>query len=140
MRKTKHKTSTRPPKPNRYLIPDSDTEPIRRPLRTATFTDRVLIFIFIFIAGALLTAAGYLYISTDPHYDSLPLAVKTGSEAREHFGLISVIGGLLAMGCYAIISLVDPYGHHAAEKAEKVEKQKRALLMEEIRKNQARRK
>ncbi len=140
MLKTRHKDSTRPRKPNRYLSGDGDTEPIRRPLRVATRTDRILIYLFVFLAGAALTAGSYLYLATNTHFNSLPLAIKTGADSRQHFWGVSLIGGLLAMGCYAVISMVDPYGHHAAEKAEKAEKQKRALLMEEIRKNQVRRK
>lgn len=113
----------------------NDVKPIRRPLRPATRTDRVLIFIFVFVASCLLTGAGYLYIVSSaerPHHIGYHFYETYGDQARLLFYGICLLGGIIGVIAYAIISIADPYGTVAAEEAERKRKAEREEMLAEL--------
>lgn len=113
----------------------NDAKPIRRPLRPATRTDRVLIFIFVFVASCLLTGAGYIYLVSQadrPYHTGYHFYETYGDQARFLFYGICLLGGIVGVIAYAIISVADPYGTVAAEERERKRKAEREEMLAEL--------
>ncbi len=106
----------------------------QRPLRPATFRDRIWIFIGVFIASFFITGAGYIYLLGQAvRYQREEAATAYGELITHGFlPFICLAGGVAGVIIYVVISYADPYGTVAAEEAEARRRAEREQLLEEL--------
>jgi len=119
MSRSQRRGRVRPKRPNGWLTGEHGN-PIRRDLNDATLFDRLLMSVIAFVAAALITGVIYWRMSLGSRRIEItpsPLYTMTGNEARMHFLLVCVAGGLVGAAGYALWSWLDPYGTTAVAKA-----------------------
>lgn len=116
----------KPRKVNNWVTGKNLPGPVKRRLRNANIVDRLLISLLFFVVFAVGTGGIYFYMSTNNETNSsnygrnrvkLPLETLTGLEARSHFLLVCLIGGLIGVAIYLYLTFKDPYGTTGTAKA-----------------------